>query len=161
MEKQLDALVEKLQAVRADTLRMMDALAESEWTRPGIVGEWTARDLVVHFISAERGMTKLAQRFAQGESPKTAPDFNIDFYNRRQIEKRAQMTLAEIRAELETSRRELLEFVKGLSAEQLARRGEHPVYGEMSLEGLLNVIYTHERDHLNAWRAWREEHSKA
>jgi uncharacterized protein (TIGR03083 family) len=152
MEKQLDALVQKLQAVRADTLRMMDTLADAEWTRPGVVGEWTARDLVAHFISAERGMTKLAQRFAQGEMPKTAPDFNMDFYNRRQIEKRAGMTLAEIRAELEAAHRELLAFMDTLTPEQLAARGEHPVYGEMSLEGLLNVIYTHERDHLNAWR---------
>ncbi len=120
-------------------------------------GEYSPRQVLAHLAGAERGMTRLMQLMAKGEHPRLKPDYNNDYYNSRQQEKRALMSVAQLRAELEETRSDLLALMENLHAEDLEKRGEHPTAGESTVLGVLRTLQAHERDHLVAMSAWADE----
>lgn len=93
-------------------------------------------------------MTRLVLLMVAGEEPRLKADYDNDYYNARQQEKRANMSVAELRAELEKTRSDLLEFIESLEAEDLGKVGEHPIIGKTNVLGVLKQLQTHERDHI-------------
>lgn len=43
-----DALISELREARAELLRALDAIAPESMTTPGLVGEWSGRELIAH-----------------------------------------------------------------------------------------------------------------
>ncbi len=120
-------------------------------------GEYSGRQVLAHLAGAERGMTRLMQQMAAGRNPRLKADYDNDYYNARQQEKRAGMSIAALRAELEQSRRELLAFMESLRPADLAQRGEHPLLGDASLLEVLQTLQSHERSHIEAFAEWARE----
>jgi hypothetical protein len=148
MLPELEPLVMEL----VENRRLMDdfffQLRDEQAERAPREGEYSPRQVLAHLAGAERGMTRLMLLMAAGETPRLKPDYDNDYYNARQQEKRARMTTAEVRAELEETRRELLAFMEGLKPVDLDQVGEHPTAGESSVRGVLEIILKHERDHV-------------
>ncbi len=147
MLTELVPLVEKLRATRAALDCALDSVSDEQATQRTLYADWTIKRVVAHLIGAERGMTRLAQRFAAGENPTLPADYNNDVYNARQVAKREALSFAQARAELAASRRDLIAFLETLTPAQLELRGEHPVAGNISLNELLGVIAHHEAQH--------------
>ena len=147
MLAELEPTVAKLNESRATLMGLLDQLAEMQAAQVMINPEWSVKDLVGHLVGAECGMTRMAQQFATGANPKLPTGYNNDVYNARQVEKRKALTYAQARAELESSRGNLLAVIDQLTAAQLDYQGEHPVRGNISLKELLNVIAWHESLH--------------
>ncbi len=149
MLKELGPIAAKLNEARMMLTRTLDQLTEEQVTQLMINPEWSVKDAIAHLIGAERGMTRMAQRFASGENPQLPDDYNNDVYNARQVAKRKAMSLVQVRAELETSRAELLVFMESLTADKLTLPGEHPLLGDTTVNAVLNVIASHEASHGN------------
>jgi uncharacterized protein (TIGR03083 family) len=147
MLKELEPIVSKLNNERAALARTLDGLTEEQAAQTVVIPEWSVKDVTAHLAGAERGMLRMAQRMANGENPRLPKDYSNDEYNRRQVAKRKEKSLAEIRAELEMSRAELLAFMESLTVEKLALPGEHPILGETTVKDVLNIIGSHEAAH--------------
>ncbi len=147
MLKDLVPIADKLKEERSLLNRELDSLTEEQAAQIHVNPDWTIKDALAHLVGAERGMTRMAQRYAEGENPQLPEGYNNDEYNARQVAKRKELTLAQLRAEMDASRAELMSNLENLTPEQLQFCGEHPIAGEISLKDLLVVIYTHETTH--------------
>jgi uncharacterized damage-inducible protein DinB len=103
---------------------------------------------VAHFAGAAKSMTVMGKSWVAGKENTLRPDFDLNFFNARQQEKRAQMTNAELLAEWRDAQRGVMAFMETLTAENLELRGEHPSAGTISLRELLQLITAHETDHM-------------
>lgn len=147
MLKNLELIASKLGEARSVLLRALDSLTEEQATRVMVTPDWSVKDEVAHLAGANRGMFGIAQRMARGEDPQVSPEYNNDIYNARQVAKRKEKSLADVRAELDATHAELMAFLQNLTQEQLDLSGQHPLYGELKLKELLVVIYSHETTH--------------
>lgn len=107
---------------------------------------WTVRHLAIHLADAERGNCRQAMGIAAGQEV-IPPDFDLDRYNRRTVEKRSAMTFAEARASLAASRAELLAWLDAVDDAALDARGRHATLRTMSAAEILDIIALHERLH--------------
>ncbi len=149
MLKELEAIADKLNEERGILNRTLDKIAEDGAHAIRVTPEWSVKDAVAHLVGAERGMTRIARGMAAGQDPQLPEGYNNDEYNARQVGKRKDQNLAQVREELGASRAELMTFLENITPEQLALCGEHPLYGETSLKDLLVIIYSHEMTHAN------------
>lgn len=129
--------------------RTLDKMNAEEAANLKVTPEWSVKDAVAHLVGAERGMTRIARGMAAGQDPQLPEGYNNDEYNARQVTRRRDQSLAQVRDELRISHAELMTFLQSITPEQLALCGEHPLYGETSLKDLLVIIYTHEMTHAN------------
>ncbi len=147
--KELGPIASKLTEARTILNHTLDGLTDEQVSRIFVTPDWSIKDQVAHLAGAERGMFGIAQRMARGEDPQLPPEYNNDTYNARQVAKRKEKSLAEVRAELDATHAELMAFLQNLTQEQLDLCGQHPLYGEVKLKDLLVIIYSHETAHAN------------
>src|SRR5438309_135991 len=108
MLPELETLVAQLKDNRRALDEYMALLSEAEMDLPPREGEYSGRAVLAHLAGAERGMTGLMRLMAAGQQPRLKADYDNDYYNARQQQKRAGMTVAQVRAELDETRRDLL-----------------------------------------------------
>lgn len=141
-------LSEKLQAEGQRTLAFFSALAEEQWSRPVYTEgtTWTARNMLAHFVTAERGFIKLfADILAGGNGARE--DFDIDRYNASNQKKAEALTPAQLLEEFRLVRAEMAGFAASLSPADLERRARHPALGYTTLEEMLKMVYLHQSMH--------------
>jgi hypothetical protein len=135
-------------------LNAVEAMRDAGWGRVAHNDSagWTARDVLTHVAGAEPSMMALiTQARAEGRYiPR--PDFDLDFWNRRQVEKRAGKSPSDL-AELESSRAAMLKWLDDLPESRLDLPVRHPAYGDMTVEDVFRVIGFHERLHADEIRA--------
>jgi len=146
MSQRKAALRVELEAARQDLLAAIGALADEDWDRPTVNPAWTARDLLAHLANAEPGLLTRMRRILSGTS-EIPPTFDLDAYNQRLVEKRRGSSIRELVSSLDGSRREVLQFLDGLSDEQLDTRGWNSRRQETTVAGLFETIARHEREH--------------
>ena len=149
MLKELEPIADKLNEERAILNRTLDQMTDAEAAGIRVTPEWSLKDAVAHLVGAERGMTRIARGMANGTNPQLPQGYSNDEYNARQVAKRKEQSVAQVRAELNATRADLLQFLESITPEQLALCGEHPLAGNISLKELLVIIYSHESTHAN------------
>jgi hypothetical protein len=157
MLPELVSLAQELARNRRILDEMLEQLREPEMNRAPSEAEYSPRQVLAHLAGAERGMTRLMQMMAKGEKPRLKPDYNNDNYNARQQEKRAAMSVAQLRAELGETRSDLVAFMDNLTAEDLDKRGEHPTVGDATVLQVMQTLQAHERNHIIEMSAWAGE----
>jgi uncharacterized protein (TIGR03083 family) len=150
MSEQLDFLVRKLREEGEVVQARLAALPFDAWETP-VYSEgqaWTARDVLAHLVSAERGHQILVANVAGG-GPGSPPDLNIDEYNRRHVAALAKRSPADLLADLRAVRADTVTLVSGLTDDDLARRGNHPALGpDAALADFVRIIFMHGKMHL-------------
>lgn len=157
MVPDIEPIAGELQENRRLLRRILARLREEELEKQPSERDYSPRQVLAHLAGAERGMTRLMKLMAAGEKPRLKPDYDNDYYNLRQQEKRAKMNAAEILAELEGARSELIDFIENMKEEDLAKSGEHPTLGDTDLLGVLNRLKDHEREHVEEMGAWADK----
>ncbi len=142
--EQLKALLAEARAHLDATLDAAAARAEEQVYSDGL--QWTVRQIAVHLADADRGHNNQVMAFAEGREL-IPPDFDIERYNRRVTEKRADMTLAEARASLHESRAALNTWLDSIDESALDKVGRHASLRMMSVREVLKTVAAHERSH--------------
>jgi uncharacterized protein (TIGR03083 family) len=109
--------------------------------------QWAVRDLLVHLATGERAVQGVLEGMLRGESI-VPPDFDLDRWNARQVEKLRGSSLEELKAQLSTARRATLALLDRLTDADLPRRGRHALGREVSLGEALTIMAAHERVHM-------------
>jgi len=146
MSERRAALRAQIEAARQDLLAAIHALTDEDWDRPTVNPAWTARDLLTHLANAEPGLLTRMRRILGGNS-ELPPDFDLDTYNRRLVEKRRGSTVEALISSLAESREEVLRFLEGLSDEQLDVQGWNSRRQITTVAGIFETLARHERDH--------------
>jgi hypothetical protein len=129
--------------------RSFAGLSDDGWARtvyetPSV---WTVRDVLAHLASAETALRSLAENIAAGG--RGAPDgFDYNEFNRSEQDTHRSYPPQELLRMFLEARNRTVEWAGGLTAEQLDRRGNHPAFGKLSVEGMLTAIHGHALMHV-------------
>lgn len=148
MDEKKEAIKGELADARNDLFAVLQELRESVWGTPVYSeGEtWTVADILRHLTAAERDMTLLVERIRQG-SGGVPPDFDLNRWNARSIEKAEAKSPADLQAEMNENRTYLLEMIEAIGPEEWDLQGRHGSLRIMTVEEILRLIADHERRH--------------
>jgi hypothetical protein len=147
-EPRADALTARLEKGRQKTLESLSTLTPAQWELQ-LYDEpvWQVRNLMAHFVSAERGLLALAQDVAGG-GPGATPGLDIDQYNASEQTRLEGHSPAELLVMYDQARQQTVDWVRTLDAVQLDRVGRHPFLGDINVETMITAIYGHQLFHM-------------
>jgi hypothetical protein len=142
-------LAERLKREGEKVVAYFSALSGEQWqTEVYTEGEtWTIRNVLSHFVTSEHGLLRLFERIRQG-GPGVDDDFSIDRYNARQQQKTTELSPQELLDQFVEVRANAVEWVSGLTQEELVIEGRHPFLGHVPLVEMIKMLYLHNQIHL-------------
>jgi hypothetical protein len=146
-----DRLIRKLNETRDTSLAFFQSLSREQWQTPVYEGPpvWTARDILAHYVSAERSLILLFEDVQKG-GPGAPEDFDLDEFNNREVAEMETISIEDLYEQFAGGRAQTLAFVESLDDSDLDKQGRHPFLGIASLEDILKLLYRnsllHERD---------------
>ncbi len=109
---------------------------------------WTVKQLLIHLMVSDKGHNNMVMAIARGEN--TIPeDFDLERFNRRSVEKRADITADEARAALAQTAAERDAWLDTIDGATLLKQGRHGSMRILSIEQILGVVAGHDRTHAN------------
>jgi len=122
-------LLEAIEIERKALEEFLAQLSPAQLTEPGLIGEWSAKDVLAHLIEWEQMVLNWCSAGVKGKVPITpAEGFNwaqLPQLNQQIYEKHRDKPLAEIQKEFRSSFKEMLNTIQGLSDEDLFTRGRY------------------------------------
>ena len=138
------SILDRLAAQRESTARLLASIDESRAGYRYAEGKWSIKEIVGHLADAERVFVYRAMTAARGDRT-SLPGFDENEYVDRAGFDRH--TLAELAADLDSTRAATLSLFRTFSAEEAARRGIAND-AECSVRALAWIIAGHERHHV-------------
>ncbi len=133
-----------------DSLAMIQAVlsqaTEADYHRPTVNPKWNVHDTIAHLAASAFGLLATIDRFLKGGG--LPSEFDLDYWNERQVEKRRSRTMAELLEEIRQGHEKAKALLASLSDDDLRVRGTHPAGGEVSVAGVFFLIPQHELTHL-------------
>jgi hypothetical protein len=147
MTPRLEQLQQRLIESNAYVNRVLDSVGD-RWNAQiySDGAAWTARQLLIHLAISNQGLNNQVVGIAEGREIIPA-DFDINRYNKRSVEKRADMSIDEARASLNETREALLNWMATIDDSVLEREGRHASLQIMSVASILETTADHERAH--------------
>lgn len=141
-------LAQKLKMEGDKHTAFFSSLTDAQWQMEVYTEDttWTIRNVLAHFVTAERGFIKLFAEIRDGGAG-AAEDFSIDRYNARQQEKTRDLPPSELVEQYKSVRTEMVSFVSALHDSDLERMGRHPFLGWTSLRDMIKMVYLHNQIH--------------
>ena len=133
---------------REELLQVVGQLQPADWDKvvQSTEGGWTVQQALLHLATSENGQIRTAKAIAAGQ-PTVPDDFDLNRYNKRQLEKNQDKQPPEILFSMAESRQQLLAYLNEVSAEDLEKRGKHGRGDVISLEQLFYRVGEHEAEH--------------
>lgn len=148
MADRLPQIIARLSEEGTASLDFFRALPAEAWSRQVYDAgpEWTVREVLCHFVSAELSLVELFKRIvATGEG--VPPDFDIDRWNNSKVSKMQAMTPLQLIPEFGEVRARTIAWAGTLSEADLDKVGRHPYLGEDRIENMLKLLYRHNMLH--------------
>ena len=125
-------------------------LTDSQVVAPGVVGEWSVKDLITHVtIWEQEALKHLPLIVAGGSPPRYSTTYGgIDAFNALMMTPRRGLALSEVRQQAATSHRQLIGYIESVPPELMAsesrfrRRLRLDTYGH----------YPIHTEHIMKWR---------
>ncbi len=156
-----ETIVEIKTKLETERAKLLDTLANvpcDVMLRPFGDGGWSIKDILAHVAMAESVNVKFAKMMVAQEEPLQLrefaaeyPDFpspfELDKFNAWMTERGRAKSLEEIIAALKEARVDTLAWLDALAPAQLERTGQHAVWGNQSVRGMLRILVIHDRFH--------------
>ena len=147
MGEELDHIRKRLQTEGEKTIDFFEALSAEEWEKQiySTGSKWRVRNVLAHFISAERTYQLYLQDVLQGG--RGAPDsLDIDQFNETEVSS-MQGTPAELMDTYQQVRQDTLLFTAELEESDLTRTANHPWFEDKDVGWYLKLLYRHNTMH--------------
>jgi hypothetical protein len=122
-------LLQAIEIERKALEKFLEDLSPAQLTQPGLVGEWSAKDVLAHLIEWEQMVLKWHAAGLKGKVPVTpSEEFNwaqLPQLNQKIYEKHCDRQLADIQKEFKSSFKKMLNTIQGLSDEELFTHGRY------------------------------------
>jgi hypothetical protein len=154
-----DEILDALEDERENFLEAIDGLSEGQLEEPGVVGDWSVKEIMFHLTLWEAELVKLLWQAAQGSQPTTAhfSKTPVDELNAAWSVQSKSRTLEQVIDDFagvrkQTSRR--LEAFKDNDLNDVKRYPwlkDHPLWVWIAEDS-----FKHEAEHIAQIRQWRE-----
>lgn len=122
-------LLEAIEVERKALEKFLDELSPAQLTQPGLVGEWSAKDVLAHLIEWEQMVLNWYSAGAKGKVPVTpAEGFNwaqLPQLNQQIYEKHCDRPLTDIQKEFKSSFKKMLSTIQSLTDEDIFTHGRY------------------------------------
>ena len=153
----ISGIKSKLNAERVKLLESFKGLTPDRLAYP-FEGGWSIKDILAHIAMAEGVNVKFAKLMTAKEAPVQLaeladdyPDFPLPFeldkFNAWMTERWHKKSLIEVIDALHTTRAKTLAWLETLTPAQLEKNGEHAVWGNQSIRGMLRILVIHDKFH--------------
>jgi hypothetical protein len=151
-----ERLLKRLEAAWRDFKMSYEGASEHELTMPGVVGDWSIRDLIVHVAIWEEEALKHLPLILEGKRP---PRYSIvyggiDAFNAQSMAAMASLPLDEVMSRAEKTHRLLVRLIEAAPNDQIAT--ETRFRRRLRLD-----TYAHYPLHARAIREWRQNRARA
>lgn len=145
-------LLTKIDRAWQDFNASYDGLSQTKMVEPGVMGEWSVKDILAHVVTWEEEAVKFLPLILQGRRP---PRYSvtyggIDAFNALMTEQKRCLALPDVLRLLEETHARLVATVEAAPDAQLER--ETPFRRRLRLD-----TYSHYPIHARAIRAWRDQ----
>ncbi len=147
-------LLKRMETGRAQVLELIARVPAPQLDAPNTIGNWSVKDLLVHFIAQEQRAFEELKGAARGERP-TIPSLSDDEFNAQAIQTRRNCSFAQVRAEWDASFAAIRAAVQALDEGDFEPFSPVCVLLEDTIDGALaNNTYEHYQEHRPALEAW-------
>jgi uncharacterized protein (TIGR03083 family) len=148
MKKQ--QLFQKLEKAWTALKESYAGLSEAQLTEPGVLGEWSVKDILAHMTTWEEEALKYLPLILTGGRPPRYVQFGgIDAFNALMAEQKRDLALSEVLRQLEETHRRLLDSLHSVPEEHFTT--ETRFRHRLRLD-----TYSHYPLHARAIQEWRE-----
>ena len=148
MDKQ--QLLNRLEKAWAAIKESYTGLSDSQLTEPGVMGNWSVKDILAHVTTWEEEALKYLPLIITGGSPPRYIQYGgIDAFNAQMSEQKRGLALSDVMKELNETHRRLLDYIQSVPEEHYMR--ETPFRHRLRLD-----TYSHYPMHARAIWEWRE-----
>jgi hypothetical protein len=148
MLEELRARAQELIVNRTEFTTLLGELDETQLKKPAGEEGYSAQEALAHLVGADVSMARMARNWIAGKDNRLRPDFDRDFFNRRQIEKRAGQSVQELLQDWLKAQDDLVALMETVTEQDLDKRGDHPSAKDTTLRNLFTIITRHEADHI-------------
>jgi hypothetical protein len=150
-------LLDRIQTARADWDSVLAMIAEECMTQPGVVGDWSVKDMIAHITWFERELVGVLQARAL---------VSCDLWNMSQAERNAAVyeanrhrSLSDVRAEAQQVYQQLLAAIQTLTDDDLhdPRHCANMPTEWLPWQLLADNSYNHYADHSAKLLAWHDQ----
>jgi hypothetical protein len=126
-------------------------LSDSQMAEPGIMGDWSAKDILAHVTTWEEEALKYLPLILQGQKPPRYKDLygGLDAFNAQTSARKRGLSLAEVLRQMDEIHHRLVDYVAAAPGEVFTT--ETPFRHRLRLD-----TYSHYPLHARAIREWRE-----
>ncbi len=141
-------LAEKLKTEGEKMVSIFSGFHDNQWSQEVYTegATWTIRNVLAHFVTAERGLVKLFEQIRQGGAG-ASDDFSIDRYNAAMQERTRDLTPRELLEQYKQVRANSVAWVSGLKDSELEIIGRHPFLETTTIREMIKLLYIHNQTH--------------
>lgn len=148
MTDSVQHLALRLEQEGEKSLSFFRGLPEAAWeTQVYTAGSgWRVRDLLAHFVSAERGFQALIDDVRTGGRG-APPAFDIDRFNEEEVGALHSQAAPALLHAFSEVRAGTIQLAMRLRPDDLSLHGRHPWFGETEIGEMLKLIHRHNQLH--------------
>jgi uncharacterized protein (TIGR03083 family) len=152
-----DELLKSLAASRAELDAALAGLAEAQMTEPGVMGDWTLKDVLAHLTAWEVELVTVLGKLARGQTPKPAgqTDAETDALNAKWYRDYKNRPLDRVLADYHAVRPQTIRQVERLTVSDLTAPRKWLKGGTLH-DMILSETIEHDAEHLPHIREWRK-----
>ena len=153
-----------LKSIRSGYEVFKELLAEfnrEQLTRPGVIGEWSVKDIVAHIVVHEQRMIQWAGERLRGEMPRAPqpydmPEDELAVVNERIYRENRDRSLQDVLHDLDQAHAEAMALVDAAAEEDLMDPHRFQLKGGEPLrEAIAANTFQHYEEHSRDIRAWQ------
>jgi hypothetical protein len=147
-----EQLLNKLEKAWTALHEAYAGLPDSHLTEPGVVEDWSVKDILAHVTTWEEEALKYLPFIVEGRTPpKYSVQYGgIDAFNTLRTEQKRGLSLSEVLSQMEDTHQRLIDYVRGVPEELFTR--ETPFRHRLRFD-----TYRHYLTHARAIAEWREK----
>ena len=148
-------LLKKLDKAWAAIKESYAGLPDAQLTQPGVMGDWSVKDILAHVTTWEEEALKVLPLILQGGSP---PRYSvkyggIDAFNAQMREQKRGLSLSDVLRQLDETHCRLIDYVQSAPEEEI--RQETRFRRRLRFD-----TYRHYQEHASVIWEWRERTSR-
>jgi hypothetical protein len=145
-------LLKNLDAAWNALLESYAGLSDAEMMQPGVIGDWSVKDIITHVTSwEEEALIHLPTILAGKRPPRYSVKYGgIDAFNAQVMAQKRTLSLAKVLRQRDETHRRLIDFIQRVPEELFVR--ETRFRRRLRLD-----TYSHYPIHTEAMQNWREK----
>ena len=153
-----ETIITELIRSRKEFLDLLDGISQDGMEKPGVIEQWSLKDLLVHLTRWEAECIKLLWQAKGGNQPTTVhfiPD-GADAINERWYQESKSRPMEVVWKDFLAVREQTLRRIKEFSERELNDRQYYKwLKGRALWEWIAEDSYIHEAEHANSIRDWK------